>query len=260
MKGRITIGNLIPSNKKIALVTGAASGIGWAVAKKLLDEGSIVILADLNVEAVEQLSKDMETESEQSAHVIKVDVSKQESITAMFNWIEDTFGKLDYCVTCAGVISKIKLLDMNLIEWERVVSINMTGTFLCIQQAYKLMIPNESGSIVAIASDTAKRGGGRIGTAAYGASKGGVLSMVKSIAREMAHSGIRINSICPGPADTSMHGELNDHTRRQVAESIPLGRFARPEEIANVVTFLCSDKSSYIYGESVNVDGGVIME
>lgn len=189
-----------------------------------------------------------------------MDVGNPESIKSMFQWVRDNIGKLDHCVTCAGIINKTKLLDIDVEEWNKVVNINMTGTFLCIQESYRLMAPSKYGSIVAIASDTAKRGGGRIGTAAYGASKGGVLSMVKSIAREMAGSGVRINSICPGPADTAMHHELQDDMRGQVAAGIPLGRFAKPEEIAAAVVFLCSDASSYIYGESMNVDGGVLME
>lgn len=251
--------NGISFDGQIALVTGAASGIGRAVSIALADEGAIVILADLELESAERFKAKL-TAKGQTAYAVQVDVGKPESIEAMFEWIKTEFGTLDHCVTCAGVISKIKLLEIDLEEWNRVVSINMTGTFLCIQGSYRLMAPNKAGSIVAIASDTAKRGGGRIGTSAYGASKGAVLSMVKSIAREMAGCGVRINSICPGPTETAMHNALEDKMWEQVAAGIPLGRFAKPEEIAAAIVFLCSDASSYIYGESMNVDGGVLME
>ena len=246
-------------DNRLALVTGAASGIGKAVSMALSAEGATVILADRDLQAAESLKAELAAEG-RTAYAVQVDVGQTESIAAMFRWIEEKFNRLDYCIPCAGVISKTKLLDMDIEEWNRVLSINLTGTFLCIQGAYKLMLPQKYGSIVAIASDTAKRGGGRIGTSAYGASKGGVLALVKSIAREMAGSGVRINTICPGPADTAMHHTLHDGQREQVAASIPLGRFAKPEEIANAIIFLCSDAASYFYGESMNVDGGVIME
>ena len=251
--------NRVQLVNKVALVTGAASGIGRAVSEALAEEGAVVILADLDLKAVEYLKVELVGEG-RIAYEVQVDVGQPESIKAMFRWIEKEFGKLDVCVTCAGVMSKAKFMDVDAAEWNRTVNVNLTGTFFCIQEAYRLMLPNKFGSIVAIASDTAKRGGGRVATSAYGASKGGVLAMVKSIAREMAGSGIRINSVCPGPTETAMHHGLENTLREEVAASIPLGRFAKPEEIANAILFLCSDASSYVYGESMNVDGGVLME
>ncbi|MBP1932664.1 SDR family NAD(P)-dependent oxidoreductase [Ammoniphilus resinae] len=244
---------------KIVLITGAGSGIGRATAKGFAELGASVILADRNLGAVEQVKNELASINT-SIQTVEVDVSNPKSIEQMFSFVEMKYGRLDACVTCAGVISKTKLIELDLEEWNRVMAVNLTGTFLSIQGAYKLMLPNKSGSIVAIASDTAKRGGGRIGTAAYGASKGGVLALVKSIAREMAGSGIRINTICPGPAATEMHHELQPELVAQLAAGIPLGRFANPAEIANAIIFLCSDAASYFYGESMNVDGGVIME
>lgn len=246
-------------NQRVALVTGAASGIGRAVSEAFFKEGVTVCLADRDLQQAEAVAA-VFREYGGRASAYQVDVRKEESVGALFDAIGQQFGRLDHCVTCAGVINKTKLLELTLAEWEEVIRINLSGTFLCVQKSYELMLPQKTGSIVAIASDTAKRGGGRIGTAAYGASKGGVLAMVKSIAREMAGTGIRINSICPGPADTSMHHQLNEELRESVAAAIPLGRFAKPEEIANAVLFLCSDKASYVYGESLNVDGGILME
>ncbi|MCM3713497.1 SDR family oxidoreductase [Alkalihalobacillus oceani] len=246
-------------NQRVALVTGAASGIGRAVSEAFFKEGVTVCLADRDLQQAEAVAA-VFREYGGRASAYQVDVRNEESVGALFDAIGQQFGRLDHCVTCAGVINKTKLLELTLAEWEEVIRINLSGTFLCVQKSYELMLPQKTGSIVAIASDTAKRGGGRIGTAAYGASKGGVLAMVKSIAREMAGSGIRINSICPGPADTSMHHQLNEELRESVAAAIPLGRFAKPEEIANAVLFLCSDKASYVYGESLNVDGGILME
>lgn len=139
-------------------------------------------------------------------------------------------------------------------------AVNLKGTFLCVQRAVMGMSGSGGGRIVTIASDTGKRGGGRIATSHYAASKGGVIAFTRSVARELAGGSVRINCICPGPTDTPMHAPLSPELREQVARNIPLGRFARPEEIAAAIVFLVSDAASYIYGETLNVDGGVLMD
>lgn len=244
---------------QVVLITGAGAGIGKVVSHAFAEEGATVVLADLNKESIESL-RDQLASAGSTAHAVQVDIGDPDSILSLFQWIKKEIGRLDTCVTCAGIISKTNLLDISLNEWNRIMNINLTGTFLCIQESYRLMLPQKSGNIIAIASDTAKRGGGRIGTAAYGSSKGGVLALVKSIAREMAGSGVRINTVCPGPVETPMHHSLDHTLREQVSASIPLGRFAKAEEIAHAIVFLSSDAASYIYGESMNVDGGVLME
>jgi 3-oxoacyl-[acyl-carrier protein] reductase len=188
------------------------------------------------------------------------DVAKKADVEAVFTLADREFGQVDILVTCAGTMSTQRILEMTEAEWDRTFAINAKGTFFCVQQAVARMLPRKAGRIVAIASDTAKRGGGRTATSAYAASKAAVVTLVKSVARELGGSGIAINSICPGPTNTPMHAGLTQEARQKAAATLPLGRFAEPQEIANAVLFLASDAASYVYGESFNVDGGVLME
>jgi 3-oxoacyl-[acyl-carrier protein] reductase len=145
-------------------------------------------------------------------------------------------------------------------EWDRVLAINTKGTFFCIQEAVKRMIPQKRGRIITIGSDSVARGGGRIATAAYTASKGAVVALTRNVARDLLGTGIGVNCVNPGPIDSPMHAPLTAEQRARVTSSIPLGWMARPEEIANGVLFLASGRAaSFMYGTNLNIDGGTQM-
>lgn len=241
---------------KVAVVTGAGGGIGRAVAASLAHEGCRLVLCDYN----EGLLRESAADISQPVVCLTADVSRKSDAEAVFALTDREFGPADILVTCAGTMSTHRILDMSEQEWDRTFGINTKGTFFFIQQALIRMLPRGSGRIVAIASDTAKRGGGRTATSAYAASKAAVVALVKSVAREIGGSGVAINSICPGPTDTPMHAALSTEAKQKAAATLPLARFAQPQEIANAVVFLASDAASFVYGESFNVDGGVLME
>jgi len=145
-------------------------------------------------------------------------------------------------------------------QWDHVLDVNAKGTFFTVQAALRRMIPRGQGRIVTIGSDSYKLGGGRVANIPYAATKGAVVTMTKGFARMLAGTGVRINCVNPGPCDTPMHAPLTREQRTMIANRIPLGRFGLPEEIASAVLFLLSDAASFVFGESVNVDGGVLME
>ena len=244
---------------RVAVVTGAGRGMGRAVAWALAEAGARVAALDLDGESAAQITEEIRATG-RPALAVPVDVTNRASVHSAFERVEESWDIPQILVTCAGIIGTTRLPALTEEEWDRVLAVNLKGTFLCVQRAVDGMGRLGGGRIVTIASDTGKRGGGRIATSHYAASKGGVIAFTRSVARELAGGTIRINCICPGPTDTPMHAPLSPELREQVARSIPLGRFARPEEIAAAVVFLVSDMASFIYGETLSVDGGVLMD
>lgn len=240
----------------VIVITGAASGMGRAIARAADREGARLVLSDLDGDRLKATAGELGGE----VRHFRADVSRLPDIEAVFALTERELGRIDGLVTCAGIITTSPLLEVTVEEWDRVFAVNARGTFFTVQAALRRMIPRGQGRIVTIGSDSYKLGGGRIANIPYAATKGAVVTMTKGFARTLAGTGVRINCVNPGPCDTPMHAPLTPEQRTILAGRIPLGRLARPEEIASAVLFLLSDAASFVFGESFNVDGGVLME
>ena len=241
---------------KVAVVTGGASGLGQAVARELVREGARVVLGDVDKAGLEKTAAELGDQ----ARWLRTDVTRREDITALFRLCDEAFGPVEILVTCAGIISSAPLAAMTEEEWDRVMAINTRGTFFCIQEAVARMVPLKRGRIITIGSDSVARGGGRIATAAYTASKGAVVALTRNVARDLVGTGVSVNCVNPGPIDSPMHAPLTAEQRARVTGSIPLGWMAKPEEIANGVLFLASDRAGrFMYGTNLNIDGGSQM-
>jgi 3-oxoacyl-[acyl-carrier protein] reductase len=241
---------------KVAVVTGGASGLGQAVARGLAREGARVVLGDVDKAGLERTAAELGGQ----ARWQRTDVTRRDDIAALFRLCDEAFGPVEILVTCAGIISSAPLAAMTEEEWDRVMAINTRGTFFCIQEAVARMVPLERGRIITIGSDSVTRGGGRVATAAYTASKGAVVALTRNIARDLLGTGVSVNCVNPGPIDSPMHAPLTAEQRARVVGSIPLGWMARPEEIASGVLFLASSRAAgFMYGTNLNIDGGTQM-
>jgi 3-oxoacyl-[acyl-carrier protein] reductase len=240
----------------VIVITGAASGMGRAIARAADREGARLVLSDFNGDRLKATAGELGGE----VRHLRADVTRLPDIEAVFALTERELGRIDGLVTCAGIITTSPSLEVTVEEWDRVFAVNARGTFFTVQAALRRMIPRGQGRIVTIGSDSYKLGGGRIANIPYAATKCAVVTMTKGFARTLAGTGVRINCVNPGPCDTPMHAPLTPEQRTMLAGRIPLGRLAQPEEIASAVLFLLSDAASFVFGESFNVDGGVLME
>lgn len=242
----------------VSVVTGAAGGMGLATAELFVAHGGSVVLADRDSDRLAAAADALNVDR---AVAVDLDLADPDRIVALFDRAEEAFGRIDHAVNCGAVMSSVPMDDVTAATWDHVHAVNLRGAFLFTQEAYRRMAPHRQGSVVLVASDAAKRGGGGlIADIPYAASKAGVTSIVKSVSRARAGSGIRINGVCPGASDTPMHGSVDEDTKARIAASIPLGRMGQPSDMANAIAFLCSDLAAYVYGESINVDGGTILE
>ncbi|MGH6953799.1 MAG: SDR family NAD(P)-dependent oxidoreductase [Alphaproteobacteria bacterium] len=243
---------------KVAVVTGAASGIGKATAERLGREGAKLVLADLaDAEPVGEVVRGRGGE----AIVVSTDVSDESQVKRLFARARADFGRVDVLVNAAGISRRTLAVDTRLEVWDRLLDVNLKGTFLCCREAIILMRGAGGGSIVNIASELALVAVPRL--TAYAASKAGVMQLTRGLAVEHAKDGIRVNCVCPGPTDTPMLSRGIESmadpeaARRGQVEGTLFGRLGRPEEIANVIRFLASDEASFMTGSIVVADGGV---
>ena len=239
---------------KFALVTGAARGIGFAIARALAREGAGVAIADLNGDGVASVAAAL---AKDGAHAISIqaDVADPASVAAMVTKIMESFGRIDVLVNNAGIGSNTPFLEISLEEWQRIVGVNLTGAFLVAQAVAREMVKTGGGKIVNIASVSGQRGG--TGRAAYGSAKAGLIMLTKVMAVELAPHGINVNAIAPGAVETEMAKFAHDEaTRAAYGYLIPMQRYGTSDEIADAAVFLASDESRYVHGHTLNVDGG----
>jgi len=237
---------------KVAVITGSARGIGRAIAEAMASEGARVLITDRDGEEARKTAREIGD----AAIAIEADVSKPEQIRALFEQAVERLGRVDILVNNAGIGAARLVVDIELEEWERIIRINLTGAFLCSQQAARLMIrQGNGGKIVNIVSLSGQKGG--VGRSAYGASKAGLEILNKIMAVEFADYGITVNAIAPGPIATETGKGM--HTQETVDayhRLIPQRRYGEPVEIASAAVFLASADASYITGHTLNVDGG----
>lgn len=244
------------SENKVAIVTGSARGIGKAIALKLAREGHDVVISDILEEAAKATAKEIEALGRKSLAVV-ADVSKSEDAARLINETVDAFGRLDVLVNNAGITRDNLAIRMKENEWDMVLNINLKGTFLCSQQAAKVMMKKRSGRIVNIASVSGILG--TAGQANYASSKAGVIALTKALARELGPRNITVNAIAPGYIITEMTEKLPEKVKEEYLAQIPLKRGGTPEDVANVVAFLASDAASYVTGTTIIVSGGLVM-
>ena len=242
---------------KIAVVTGGSRGIGFATCKKLASEGATIIITDIcDSEKAAPAIKELE-DMGAKAKFYQSDVSDFASATETVNAIIEEFGGLDILVNNAGIVRDKLMLKMEEQDFDAVININLKGTYNMIKATYKHFMKQRSGRIISLASVVGIMG--NAGQANYSASKAGIIGLTKSVAKELAGRGVTANAVAPGYIGTDMTNVLSDKVKDAMKAQIPAKRIGTPEDVANVVAFLCSDEASYVTGEVIRVDGGLAM-
>jgi len=241
---------------KIALVTGGGQGIGQVIGDNLAKSGAHVIFGDINLENAEKSAEDVLANGGNASATL-INVADPKNVKVVFDSIAKEFKPLDILINNAGITKDGLFVRMKEDDWDRVLAVNLKGSFLCGQQAAKQMMKQRQGAIVNIASIVGVMG--NAGQANYSASKAGLIGLTKTMARELAPRNITVNAIAPGFIDTEMTRVLDEKIRDKLIEQIPLSRLGLPDDIAHSVAFLVSSHSSYITGQVINVNGGMLM-
>lgn len=255
---------------QIAIVTGAAQGLGEALVHRLAREGAHVGVADINFEGAQKVAAAIEEKTDRRALPMDVDVTNEAQVEGMISQMVETFGRLDIMVANAGIVQAHDIVEFPADVWRRIVEVNLTGYFLCAKHAARVMKEQRSGVIIQINSKSGKKGSFR--NSAYAASKFGGIGLTQSIALDLAPHGVRVNAVCPGNLlDSplwvdSLYEQFSrrlEMTPQEVREHyislVPMGRGCTYEDICNVVIFLASDQSAYMTGQAINVTGGQEM-
>jgi 3-oxoacyl-[acyl-carrier protein] reductase len=239
----------------VAIVTGAARGIGKAIAARLATDGADVVLCDV-LDEVEKTAEEIEKLGRRTLGV-QADITKAEEVESLFSTSLEVFSKIDILVNNAGITRDNLIIRMSEAEWDSVIQVNLKGTFNCLKAASKIMMKQRRGKIVNISSVVGVMG--NAGQANYSASKGGVISLTKSAAKELAARGITVNAVAPGYIETEMTKVLPEKAIEAFMNIIPLKRGGKPEDISKAVSFLVSEDADYITGQVLHVDGGMVM-
>ncbi len=244
---------------RVAVITGGASGIGLATARRFVEEGAKVVIGDVNDAAGAQVVAELG--GADVATYVHVDVTSKDEVDALFRTAKETYGSLDIAFNNAGISppDDDSILDTELDAWRRVQEVNLTSVYLCCKAALPYMLEQGKGSIINTASFVAVMGAAT-SQISYSASKGGVLSMTRELGVQFAREGVRVNALCPGPVNTPLLKELFAKDEERAARRlvhVPMGRFGEPEEMASAVLFLASDDSSFMTANTFLVDGGI---
>ena len=241
---------------RVAIITGGARGIGRQIALSFAKEGADIALCDVNAEALAVTQKDIEAMGRKAVTGV-VDVTKSDQVESFVQKTLDKFGKIDILVNNAGITKDGLLVRMSESDWDAVIAVNLKGAFNCTKAVSKIMMKQRDGRIVNMASIIGIMG--NAGQANYAASKGGLIALTKTVAKELASRNVRANAIAPGFIQTEMTAKLPDNVKSEMLKFVPLARFGTVQDVANLALFLASDNSSYITGQVIQVDGGMVM-
>ncbi len=242
---------------KTVIITGSGQGIGAEIAKVFASRGANVAINDVNADSANKTVKEI-GDAGGISKFFSADVTNEEQVIAMFANIVKEFGSLDIVINNAGIMDTAKLDDISVEHWDRTLSINLKGAFICCKSALAMMKEKKSGKIINISSLAGESGGITV-AADYSASKAGMLALTKKLALEVAEFGINVNAIAPGTTRTPMIDAMSDDDRELLASKIPVQRFGEPKDIAYAACFLASDEASFITGATLDVNGGLLM-
>lgn len=243
---------------KVAIITGSARGIGKATALRFAQEGAMVVVNDVDLEEAKEVVSQINSQQEKAV-AVKADVSDEKEVEKMVEVVYSKFGRIDILVNNAGIIKRGSIEDHSYEDWDKVIAVNLRGTYNCAKAVVPIMKNQRYGKIINVSSVAGKVGD--IASApSYGSSKGAINALTKSLARELAEYGICVNAVAPHAIETEMSSEWPEKKRREIVAQIPLKRLGRPEEVAAAILFLASDEASFITGEILDVNGGYLMD
>lgn len=243
---------------KTAVITGGAGGIGKATAHILGRDGADIIISDVNKEACDKAITDLAEEGIKATAIV-ADLLSHDEIKTLFEKIIGQAGKIDFLVNCAGISSQTPVPEVTWEEWDLLVDINLKSPFFCCQEVLPHMMKAKNGKIITLSSAAGKVGGVAVGPH-YSAAKAGIICLTKSLAKYAAPYNITVNSVCPGLIATEMTRVWGEEKNEKFRKSLPIQRHGKPEEVGEVIAFLLSDKADYITGETVDINGGLVMD